>query len=688
MELALLIARLVLAAVFIVAGLGKLADQEGAREAMVGFGVPQPLARPFAMLLPPVELIVAILLIPLSTAWYGAIGAGALLVLFIIGIAVSMARGVAPDCNCFGQIHSEPVGWRTLVRNGILLALAGYVLYEGHDDAGASAIGWFTALSGGEQAALLVGAFAVLLAVSEGSLLLNLMRQNGRLLTRLEAIESVVSPEALDAAAAAPAPVGSGLPLGSPAPAFRLSGLHGETMTLDALRSAGKPVMLLFSDPNCGPCNALMPQLGRWQREHAGQLTIAMLSRGDVDANKKKVAEHGVSTTLLQENREVAEQYKAPATPSAVLVTADGHIGSYVAAGSVAITALLEQTVSGQPAPAASVPMRGRVPARPIAPGAGAANGAAGRNGSAQAAPIKAAPVGTRPAPAISLPDLDGGTRSLEAFRGRNTMLLFWNPGCGFCNRMVDDVKAFEANPPAGAPQLLLISTGTADANRAQGLRSPMLLDQGFATGRQFGAGGTPSAVLIDANGNIASGVAVGAPAVLDMAYNRAIPPAEAAGPGRGGNGAAGRPAAPAQQLGPLAARVGQKAPDLKLPDLDGNEIDLADFKGDKTMLVFWNPGCGFCRRMVDDLKALEANPPANAPKLLVVSTGAADANRATGLASTILLDQNFTVGRQFGANGTPSAVLIDAKGNIASQVAVGAPAVLELAGVKQNAAS
>ena len=163
MELALLIARLVLAAVFVVAGLAKFADQEGSREAMLGFGVPGPLTRPFGMLLPPVELAVAILLIPLSTAWYGAIGAAALLALFVVGIAVSMARGVAPDCHCFGQIHSEPAGWRTLIRNGILAAVAGFVIYKGQDDAGASAIGWFTALSGGVQAALLLGAVAVLL---------------------------------------------------------------------------------------------------------------------------------------------------------------------------------------------------------------------------------------------------------------------------------------------------------------------------------------------------------------------------------------------------------------------------------------------------------------------------------------------------------------------------------------------
>ena len=36
--------------------------------------------------------------------------------------------------------------------------------------------------------------------------------------------------------------------------------------------------------------------------------------------------------------------------------------------------------------------------------------------------------------------------------------------------------------------------------------------------------------------------------------------------------------------------------------------------------------------------------------------------------------------GRAFGANGTPSAVLIDGEGKIASEVAVGAPSILELA--------
>jgi hypothetical protein len=87
---------------------------------------------------------------------------------------------------------------------------------------------------------------------------------------------------------------------------------------------------------------------------------------------------------------------------------------------------------------------------------------------------------------------------------------------------------------------------------------------------------------------------------------------------------------------------------------------------------------------MLPDLKAWEEDPPGGAPKLLVVSAGTEEANREQGLTSTMVLDQQFTAGRLFGAIGTPSAVLVDAEGRIASEVAVGAPAVLGLAGASR----
>jgi peroxiredoxin len=176
-------------------------------------------------------------------------------------------------------------------------------------------------------------------------------------------------------------------------------------------------------------------------------------------------------------------------------------------------------------------------------------------------------------------------------------------------------------------------------------------------------------AVLVDEEGKIASELAAGAPAVLALA---------GVAPDPAGNGSAGGQAIPA------ARKIGELAPSIKLPNLKGNTVDLADFRGNKTLVLFWNPGCGFCQRMLDDLKAWEADPPKGAPKLLVVSTGTVEDNRAMGLRSTLVLDQGFNAGLAFGASGTPSAVLVDRKGKIASEVAVGAPAVLALAGASQ----
>ncbi len=64
MDLVLLVARLLLAAVFAVAGLAKLADLSGSRQAVRDFGLPSRLAAPLGTLLPLAELGVAVALVP------------------------------------------------------------------------------------------------------------------------------------------------------------------------------------------------------------------------------------------------------------------------------------------------------------------------------------------------------------------------------------------------------------------------------------------------------------------------------------------------------------------------------------------------------------------------------------------------------------------------------------------------
>jgi methylamine dehydrogenase accessory protein MauD len=505
MDVALLLARLLLASVFVVAGVTKLADREGSRRALADFGVPTTLATPLGVLLPLVELAVAAALIPAATAWWGAVGALVLLLLFVVGISANLARGRKAECHCFGQLHSEPAGWKTLARNGVLAAVAGFVLWQGYGSAGPSAVGWLVGLSTAQLLGLGFGLAVLGVLAAQWFLLLNLIKQNGRLLMRVEALEWGPGGAATSSNGSVATQPSLGLPVGDTAPEFELPGLHGETLTLESLRAAGKPVMLLFTDPNCGSCTAMLPEIRRWQKEHAEELTISLVSQGTVEENRAKSTEHGLRGVLMEQDWGVSEAYKVEASPSAVLVRPDGTIGSPVLEGPDAISGLLAYAVGTL----SRLPLHsgGQEPAQPHL-----------ASGDAAAHTASKGPMVGKPAPQIELPDLNGAPVSLRNFRGEKVVVLFWDPECGFCREMLPDLRAWEKDPAREGPKFLIVSTGTEEANREMGLSSPVLLDEQLVVGSAFDAPGTPSAVLIDEQGQIASELAVGGPAVLALA--------------------------------------------------------------------------------------------------------------------------------------------------------------------------
>ena len=429
----LLLARVVLAAVFAVAGIAKILDLAGSRKSLRDFGVPDALARPFGLLLPLVELICAVALLPDSSAWWGAAGVAALLILFIAGIGISLARGRKPDCHCFGQLSSKPVGGGTLVRNAALLVLAGLVLWNGGEDAAS----WpeFPRLMGIESAMLVAFGVLALALVLTIWLLFQMLQQNGRLLVRLEAVEKKLNIDPN-------AKVVPGLPVGDPAPPFPAS-----------TESAAPFTLLVFTEAGCGACEALKPDLAAWQAEHADQLAIVTIN-GQPD---------------------LAKAYQVNATPSAVMVSG-GKIASALVEGADNIRKLVRRSMLPPPAKKGDV------------------------------------------VPALRLPDLNGAEVDLASFRGRRTLVLFWSTTCGFCQQMLEDVKKWERARSENSPELLIISSGTPEANRQQGFRAPVLLDAEWGAGTVFGASGTPSALIIDEEGKVASDVGRGAPAVLELA--------------------------------------------------------------------------------------------------------------------------------------------------------------------------
>ena len=272
--------RLVLAAVFAVAGVAKLLDAAGSRGALEGFGVPRRAARLAGPVLPVAELAIAAGLLVPASAWWSALAAAGLLAVFMAAIGVSMARGAAPGCHCFGRLHSAPVSWRTQLRNGVLAAAGGVAVLAGRGASGLSPVRWACQLNAAELG--LAAAVAVLCAVAAGQgwFLYGLSRQNGRVLARLENLEQRIGiggPPATAGLAGVRHASGQGpvrgLAVGVPAPEFELPAADGRRVSLRALLGRGLPVLLLFSVPGCGHCDALLPQVA------AGSTSIATASR-------------------------------------------------------------------------------------------------------------------------------------------------------------------------------------------------------------------------------------------------------------------------------------------------------------------------------------------------------------------------------------------------------------------------
>jgi peroxiredoxin len=136
-----------------------------------------------------------------------------------------------------------------------------------------------------------------------------------------------------------------GLKAGAPAPAFRLPDLDGHPVALENYR--GRRVLLVFSDPHCGPCDELAPVLARMHRDHRNNgLDFIMVGRGDAAENRRKASQHGIEfPVVIQEKWKLSKQYGIFATPVAFLVSEEGFISKDVAVGLDAITALAQEAL-------------------------------------------------------------------------------------------------------------------------------------------------------------------------------------------------------------------------------------------------------------------------------------------------------------------------------------------------------
>ena len=248
-------------------------------------------------------------------------------------------------------------------------------------------------------------------------------------------------------------------------------------------------MVLVFVSPSCGPCHQLVPDLAQWQDDLAADVTVALITERALvpDASKFDTFRN----VLLDDRKAVAEAYHITGTPSAVVILPTGHIGTSVLNGPEAIRRHIAATFT-----AGQRTNQGDAPALLI-----------------ERPRAEAQLVGLR-LPDLSLPTSTGELLSIVALRGINTVFVFWNPRCGFCQEMISELAGWERENTGKTPRLVIVSS---EPPGLGSMRSTVLIDGDFRFGGACGISGTPSALATDSEGLVVEPVALGSKSILEL---------------------------------------------------------------------------------------------------------------------------------------------------------------------------
>jgi peroxiredoxin len=115
---------------------------------------------------------------------------------------------------------------------------------------------------------------------------------------------------------------------------------------------------------------------------------------------------------------------------------------------------------------------------------------------------------------------------------------------------------------------------------------------------------------------------------------------------------------------------VGELAPDFSLETLDGEEIRLSDFRGERVVLNFWASWCGPCREEMPDIQRVSEDK--DVTVLGINLTYSEDSVEEISefasqfeLTFPILLDTNGSVSHLYRIQPIPTTYILDATGKI-----------------------
>ena len=124
-EYLLLLLRVVVGFVFLYAGILKISDPAGFSDAINNYDLlPLIFVNFFAIILPWIEIVSGLFLLFGISVKENSLIISVLLIVFILAIAISLARGLNIECGCFGTSSGTKVGIIKLVENIVLLSFS------------------------------------------------------------------------------------------------------------------------------------------------------------------------------------------------------------------------------------------------------------------------------------------------------------------------------------------------------------------------------------------------------------------------------------------------------------------------------------------------------------------------------------------------------------------------------------
>src|SRR3989449_1475974 len=331
-----------------------------------------------------------------------------------------------------------------------------------------------------------------LVAVTLGLVLFQVLKQQGRILHRLDELELKA------AGVSAPAE----LEIGTLVQDFQDPDLSGKNVSLSDFR--GRRVLLIYWNPECGFCDMLAADLAPLQTALKKNNTeVVLVTYGDVESNRKLAVEHGLdSTILLIENSPakefiVNELFKHRGTPSAYLLDEQKRVIQALAVGMDDILRIAREACDRQ----------GSIRKLPLTESRIVRDG------------LKA---GT-PAPVFILPDIHGGTVALDQFRGRKVLLVFSDPQCAPCDQLAPKLAELHRKHENNGLAVVMVGRGDPEQNRKKAgqhrIEFPVVLQEKWKLSRQYGIFATPVAFLVGKDGVIARNVATGPDEIMTLAY-------------------------------------------------------------------------------------------------------------------------------------------------------------------------